>query len=367
MQKLNTLLWQSNLSLIVVFALILSGLLSGEAASAAPYYQGKIITFVVPSGAGGGTDISARMISKYLSKYIPGNPKIVIRNMPAAGGLVGANYVWHAKPNGLTCLITAGKTVMENILRSKGTEYKLEEMYAIYSSPTGRVYYCKPGLITGPNDIMTAKGLIFGHGAVTSGTTSGFLWAKELVGFEVQKMVFGYEGGGAARLAFLAGEINISGETTLGYYSSIKSHVEKGEVKPVFQGGLLDSKGNLPREKAAPDIPTPAELYQKIHGRSPSGLVWEAYKLVAGTSTYNKTVLLPPNTPKEYINIFRKAAIEMVKDPKFLEESERMNPGSPHIVGEELASGYPKGVSGPPEVIQFMRKVLIQKYGVVFD
>ncbi len=367
MQKLRTLLRQRIVPLIVALALMLSGLPGGEAASAAPYYQGKIITFVVPSGAGGGTDISARMISKYLSKYLPGTPKIVIRDMPAAGGLVGANYVWHSKPNGLTCLITAGKTVVENVLRSRGTEYKLEEMYAVYSSPTGRVYYCKPGLITGPTDMMTAKGLIFGHGAATSGTTSGFLWAKELVGFEVQKMIFGYEGGSAARLAFLAGEINVSGETTLGYYSSIKSYVEKGEVKPVFQGGLLDSKGNLIREKAAPDIPTPAELYQKIHGRSPSGLVWEAYKLVAGSSTYNKTVLLPPNTPKEYVDIFRKASIEMVKDRAFLEESERMNPGSPHMVGEELAIGYPKGVSGPPEVIQFMRKVLTQKYDAVFD
>jgi tripartite-type tricarboxylate transporter receptor subunit TctC len=240
-------------------------------------------------------------------------------------------------------------------------------MFPIYSNSTGRVYYTKPGLIAKPKDIMTTKGLIFGHGAATSGTTSGFLWAKELLGFEVEKMVLGYAGGSDARLAFLSGELNLSGETTLGYYSSIKSYVKKGEVVPVFQGGLLDSEGNIIREKAAPDVPTPAELYREVYGKAPSGLTWEAYKLVVGSSTYNKTLILPPNTPAEYVDIFRTAAAKMVKDPKFLAESQKMNPDSPHIIGKELVKGYPKGVSGEPEVIEFMKKLLSEKYSVVFD
>ena len=365
MRKLNILSWL--IIIPVVLILMFSGLLGGKTVAAAPYYQGKVITFVVPSSAGGGTDVSARMLSKHVAKHIPGNPRIVVRNMPAAGGLVGGNYVWHAKPKGLTCLVTAGKSVMENILRSKGTEYKLQEMFPVYSNSTGRIYYCKQGLISKPKEIMTAKGLIFGHGAATSGTSSGFIWAKALLGFEVEKMVLGYAGGSNARLAFLSGEINLSGETTLGYYSSMKSYVEKGEVVPVFQGGLLDSEGNIVREKAAPDVPTPVELYQEINGKAPSGLTLESYKLVVGSSTYNKTLILPPNTPAEYVDIFRKAVAKMVKDPKFLAEAQKMNPNSPHIIGKKLVRGYPKGVSGDPEVIEFMKKTLSQKYSVAFD
>ena len=367
MPKKPFLSWKCVLALCVAVLVVSGSFLSGKAAAETPYYKGKVITFVVPSSAGGGTDVSARLLARHLAKFIPGDPKVVVRNMPAAGGLVGANYVWYAKPNGLTCLVTAGKTVMENFLRSKGTEYKLQEMFPIYSNATGRVYYSKPGLIARPKDIMTTKGLIFGHGTATSGTTSGFLWAKELLGFEVDKMVLGYSGGSDARLAFLSGEVNLSGETTLGYLSSIKTFVQKGEVVLVFQGGLLDADGNLVREKAAPDIPTPAELYLEVYGKAPGGPVWEAYKLVVGSSTYNKTVLLPPNTPAEQVAIFRKAAEEMIKDPKFLKEADKMNPDSPHIVGKELARGYPLGVSGPPEVIEFMKELLIQKYKVVFD
>lgn len=367
MRKISYFQQRCGFLFFVGLVLAFSGFLSAKAAAEIPYYKGKVITFVVPSSAGGGTDVSARLIAQHISKYITGKPRIVIRNMPAAGGVVGANHVWHARPNGRTCLVTAGKTAMENILRSKGTEFKLQEMYPVYSNSTGRIYYSKPGLINKPKDIMTAKGLIFGHGAATSGTTSGFIWAKELLGFEVEKMVLGYAGGSNARLAFISGEINLCGETTLGYYGSIKSYVERGEAVPVFQGGLLDSAGNLVRENAAPGVPTPAELYKEVYGKAPGGPVWEAYKLVVGSSTYNKTLLLPPNTPAEYVDIFRKAAAKMVKDPKFLEEAEKINPGSPHIVGGELVSGYAQGVSGPPKVIRFMKKLLTRKYGVVFD
>ena len=90
----------------------------------APYYAGKIIVFVCPFTAGGGTDIWTRLIAKHLGKFIPGNPNIVIRNMPAAQGLVGGNYVWVAKPNGLTAMTTAGTSVMSNLLRPKGIEFK---------------------------------------------------------------------------------------------------------------------------------------------------------------------------------------------------------------------------------------------------
>ncbi|MDI7258771.1 MAG: hypothetical protein QME90_02495 [Thermodesulfobacteriota bacterium] len=136
---------------------------------------------------------------------------------------------------------------------------------------------------------------------------------------------------------------------------------------PVFQSGILDENGNVVREPAAPDVPTVLELYKQIHGKDPSGPVWEVYKLMVKTRTYGKAIVFPPGIPPQAADLLRKAAVNMVKDEKFLKESEKINPGAPHYVGEAFVRSYPKGVTGSPEVVKFMKKVLVEKYAVVVD
>jgi hypothetical protein len=241
-------------------------------------------------------------------------------------------------------------------------------MPPIYASSIGTVYFSRRGLMKEPKDIMTVKGLVFGHDAPTGGITSGFIWAKELLGFQTEKMIFGYSGSGAARLAFLSGEVNFSAESTLGYNTVMKSYVGKGEVVPVFQSGLLDAEGNVVKETSAPPIPTPVELYQQIYGKQASGPVLDAYKVVVGGSrTYAKTFVLPKGIPAEILSILHKAVAEMVKDPKYLDEYEKENSGSPHLLGATLIKGYPVGVSGPKEVIELIKKTYTERYGVVFN
>ena len=77
--------------------------MSTEARAQSPYYQGKTINFVVGSGAGTAYDIYSRLLANYIGKHIPGNPSVIMQNMPAAGGIVAANYVYSVvKPDGLT-------------------------------------------------------------------------------------------------------------------------------------------------------------------------------------------------------------------------------------------------------------------------
>ncbi|MDI7259743.1 MAG: hypothetical protein QME90_07470, partial [Thermodesulfobacteriota bacterium] len=78
-------------------------------------------------------------------------------------------------------------------------------------------------------------------------------------------------------------------------------------------------------------------------------------------------LLLPKGTPAYLLDICRKAVMEMAKDPKFLAEAERDNPGAPHFTGEELARVYPAGVAGPPEVVQHIKRIYTEKYGVRFE
>ena len=133
----------------------------------------------------------------------------------------------------------------------------------------------------------------------------------------------------------------------------------------IFQTGIYDDEGNIIRE--IPDAPTVPELYEQVHGKKPSGPVWEVYKLVVGTRTYGKTLLLPPNTPEEITKIYSDATLKMVKDPKFLKEAEKLIPGTPHFFGEKLARNYPKGVGGDPKTLKYMKKFYTEKHGVVFE
>ncbi len=85
-----------------------------------------------------------------------------------------------------------------------------------------------------------------------------------------------------------------------------------------------------------------------------------------GSRTYGKTLVLPQKTPANIVDIYRQAVAQILKDPKFLEESERLSPQATHLTGDVLVQGYPKGVQGAPEVVTFIRKVFTEKYGVIF-
>jgi tripartite-type tricarboxylate transporter receptor subunit TctC len=86
-----------------VILLIMFLIVSSEVRAQTPYYQGKTITFIVGSGAGTAYDMYGRLLANYIGKHIPGNPSVIVQNMPAAGGLVASNYAYGvAKPDGLT-------------------------------------------------------------------------------------------------------------------------------------------------------------------------------------------------------------------------------------------------------------------------
>src|SRR5215510_2134638 len=102
--------------------------------AAEPFYQGKTLRVVVASAAGGGSDIVGRLIMRHLSRHIPGNPTIIIENMPGAGEVIGVNYVHNkAKLNGLTVLFATG-TPITQLLELPGIEFDFLKMPIIGGS-----------------------------------------------------------------------------------------------------------------------------------------------------------------------------------------------------------------------------------------
>lgn len=352
----------------LLFIAIIVALLFGMVveAKAAVSFKGRVITLIVPQTAGGGTDSSGRLISRHLGKFMPGNPVIIVRNMPGGAAVIGVNYSYRSKPNGLTTVLTDGKANIQNLVRPQGTDFKLEEMIPVLVSATGTVFFARPGVIKDPKDLLTGKGAIAGLEDPSGGTGFSFACSKELLGITFEKEVWGYPGGGQRRLAYMAGEINLTGESSVGYKVSARPLVERGQAVPIFQSGILDEKGNVIKD--VPDIPTVPELYQQIHGKTPPpGLVWEMYKLMVAGRTFGKMLLLPPKTPVDIVNVFRKAAVDMVNSSEFRDESEKLEPGARYLVGEKLANSYLAGIAARPEVVEFTKKVQKEKYGVALE
>ena len=93
---------------------------------AAPYYEGKIVTLLVGTEPGGGTDRLGRLIAKYIPRFIPGKPTVIIKNMSGAGGLVPANYIYSAsKPDGLTFGTFNRGIILSQLLQVKGTKFDM--------------------------------------------------------------------------------------------------------------------------------------------------------------------------------------------------------------------------------------------------
>jgi tripartite-type tricarboxylate transporter receptor subunit TctC len=281
--------------LIGLAAMILFfNLVSANTTFGQPYYQGKTMVILVPQSVGGGVDMFARLIARHLSKYIPGKPTIIVRNMLGAMGLVASNYVYlTAKKDGLTVLAAGGPSAMYSFIRTKGSKFTYDDMPVIMVIPGGEIFYAKADLCPKREDIVkVGKNLVFGLGAMPYPLTVSFMLAKELLGFETKKNVLAFHSSPDARRAFLTGEIDIMGESSMGYRKAVHPLVKKGEVTPLWQSGMYDPEGRLVSEAGViADVPNVKELYEKIYRKAPSGPVWDALSAYIAYDRHQDTLL----------------------------------------------------------------------------
>jgi tripartite-type tricarboxylate transporter receptor subunit TctC len=100
---------------------------TGAKAAEADYFKGKTVTYIVATGAGGGFDFYGRLVARYMQKNLPGST-FVVRNMPGAGHIVGTNFIYHSKPNGLTLGTFNTAMFLNQILGKKGVKYDMAKM-----------------------------------------------------------------------------------------------------------------------------------------------------------------------------------------------------------------------------------------------
>lgn len=312
----------------VAKTLLTSGLVLGSLLNVAVAkevnFKGETIEWIVPYKAGGGTDKWARFYAPLISQNLPGQPTVVIKNMPGGGSTKGANFFSkRASKDGLTIFASSASTQIPFLIGDKRVRYDYKDWNAVISSPTGGVVYVSSKLgVNSLDDIDKLKSIDLKYGS--QGATSMDLIA--LLAFDIlnieTKPVFGMKGKKSTRLAFLRGETNIDFQTTSSYIKNVMPAQKEGKVVPLFVWGTLDENGNLQRDPTFPNLPHFGEVYEKVHGKKPEGKAFKAWKTFFTASfPSQKMIMLPKGVSEDVIETYNNAMAKIVSDPDFKNKS----------------------------------------------
>jgi tripartite-type tricarboxylate transporter receptor subunit TctC len=169
-----------NFVIALMVCFILATGIALPAADAAVNFAGKRVTIIVPFSPGGGSDTLSRYLSPFFQKYLPGNPAIIVRNVPGAGSIKGSNMIEEVKKDGLTILCASSSTMMNVIFQDKRIKFDVNKWIPILNAPMGNVIYARTDLgLTGDpvKDLKmlkeTQKQVVFGGNSPTSGEFPG--------------------------------------------------------------------------------------------------------------------------------------------------------------------------------------------------
>jgi tripartite-type tricarboxylate transporter receptor subunit TctC len=346
---------------LVLFVAILSAIWANPIYSAeTPFYRGKTLTVLINFAAGGPTDIEGRLVARFLGKHLPGQPTIVVQNMPGAGGVTGTNYLGEiAKPDGLTLGYFTGQFF--NLLTADpNLRVDLAKFAYIASIEGVAVAYLRKDVAPGfqePKDIIKAKGFRAGGLSLNSAKDVRFRLQLDILGIPHQ-YVTGYNSNSDARLAVERNEIQFFTEGTPGYRSQVQPRmVKEGVVTPVYADELVSADGEFRPSAEVPDIPSFSELHQQIFGKLGSGVLWETLKTINLTHAMQRIAKVAPNTPPEAIAALRQGFSQMIKDPEFIQEFKKVTRSDPGFqVGGEADKLIKKLVQASPEVKSTIRK-----------
>jgi len=322
---------------------------SGQLAySAAPFYEGKAIRIIVGTAPGGGYDTYTRLIARHFGKYIPGNPTIIVDNMPGAGGLVSANHLFKvAKPDGLTIGHFVGGQFLQQLLAKPGIEFDaLKFEYIGVPAQDNFVFgVAKTTGITGIEQWLASKAAVkFGAIAPGDGTYDTPKVVEVALGLPIQ-VVSGYKGTAPIRLAFNSGEVGGLSNSWQSFRSTWRKELETGEVMIVLQ---LSAKPHPDLAK----VPLAMTVAKTDEARKLIQAVAQAHGAAV------RPYVLPPGTPKDRVEILRKAFMEAVKDPELLNEAGKanleINPGS----GEELERNVKELLRLDPSLVTRLKEIL---------
>lgn len=342
------------LTMVSILALMLMA--AAHAADAQePFFKGKQIRIVVGLSSGGGYDRAARLLTRYIGKYIPGNPDLVVQNMPGAGSVTAANYVWGvAKPDGLTLLAPHNNFYLSQLSGQKEVQFDLPKFQWIGSLENDdmMLFARADAPFKSMSEIVRSSELP--KCGSTGVGSSDYVMSKileETIGARVQH-VTGYPGSSEIAIAMERGEVQCMGLTISTYYGRepFLTWLKTKFVRFLAQSGRQ-------RDPRVADAPTIYELMNEFKTPPTKRRVAEA--MLQG-GEWARPLMAPPATPADRVNTLRNAYEQAAKDPDLVAEAKKMRIDVTPLRGEKLQAMAKEVMSQPPEVIAQIKKLFVQ-------
>jgi tripartite-type tricarboxylate transporter receptor subunit TctC len=319
------------------------------------FFKGKQVRIIVGLSSGGGYDRAARLVAKHIGKYIPGNPDVIVQNMPGAGSVTATNYVWTvAKPDGLTLLMPHNNVYLSQLSGQKEVKFDLPKFQWIGSLERDdmMIFMRSDAPYKSIHDVVKAKEPP--KCGSTGVGSSDYVMSKileETIGAKVSH-VTGYPGSSEIAIAVERGEVVCMGLTVSTYFARqpFLTWIKSGFVRFLAQSGRE-------RDSRIADAPTVFELMDEYKTPATKRRVTEA--MLQG-GEWARSMMAPPATPADRVKVLRAAYEKAAKDPDLIGEAKKMRIEVTHTPGEELQSKAKEVTSQPPEVLEQIKKLFVQ-------
>jgi tripartite-type tricarboxylate transporter receptor subunit TctC len=325
---------------------ILAWALPAEAQSAADFYKGKTLTMVVSTSAGGGYDTMARAIARHLGKHLPGEPTIVVRNMPGAGGITAMNWLYNtAEKDGTVLGLVSNNTPLDPLFGTKEARYDSTKFNWL-GTPSFEVamvllWHTVP--VRTVEDLRAKETHVGASGAVSTPAFYARLLNATL-GTKM-KLITGYPGQNDAFLAMERGELD--GYPSV-FYSALTSTrpnwLPSGQARAIVQYGP-ERLAQLPDVPFAPDLVT----------REDDKLLMQA---AFAPLALGRPLLMPPGVPADRVAAMRQALTGTFADAAFKADAEKIGLiVNAQRSGDQLQQVIEKAYAAPPRVIERLQKL----------
>ncbi len=303
-------------------ALSAAAIAFAPAAAQAQGARGNQITIIVGSGPGGTMDTNARQIAQYLGRHLPGQPTVVVQNMPGGSGMHATNYIYEvAKPDAKTLYYGIWFPIAQ-ILKLPELKAQYDKMGIIGAGADTRGIVVRRDVtprIDKPADIVKVPNLVVGGTSLNGAQDMLNRMSLDLLGANY-KMVSGYGNGAESFLALVRSEIDVLNNSYATIVRRSGPEIRAGKLMPGYYFCTMDDKGEIQRADFIKDTPCLIDLYKEIHGKLPSGDLFDTLNFYTNMVANMIYILAtPPGVAPDQLQILRDAYAKAVAEPEFVD------------------------------------------------